>query len=63
MVKGRMGNMKCFNCRAVCMRTDGNWHEGENDQVYLCKSCGQTHQASLLATKARLTTDPTYKLD
>jgi hypothetical protein len=39
--------MKCFKCRQSCSRTDGGWHEGGTDQVYLCKSCGIAHQAAL----------------
>jgi hypothetical protein len=40
----KRGIMKCFQCRESCARTDGRWHEGEIDQVYLCKACGLLKQ-------------------
>lgn len=31
--------MKCFQCHQDTQPKDGDWHDGEHNQVFLCRSC------------------------
>lgn len=36
----------CFQCRDICLPKDGDWHDGETNQVFLCKTCSHARKAS-----------------
>jgi hypothetical protein len=31
--------MTCNQCREACPTKDGDWHEGEKGQIFLCRDC------------------------
>lgn len=31
--------LTCHDCRGACAPKDGDWHEGVNNQVFLCRHC------------------------
>jgi len=31
--------LKCHVCRMDCLPKNGDWHEGAESQVFLCRSC------------------------
>lgn len=33
------GQIKCFHCRTSIRSRDGDWHEVQLKQVFLCKPC------------------------
>ncbi|HEY8280316.1 MAG TPA: hypothetical protein VIH99_11875 [Bdellovibrionota bacterium] len=40
--RGRLGTkllMKCHKCKNDCQPKDGDWHDGEAGQVFLCRTC------------------------
>ncbi len=45
------GRLKCHRCKEASVRMEGNWRQIQEDQVFLCKSCDHTHQASLSKIK------------
>lgn len=44
--------MKCHKCRKDCLPKNGDWHDGVDNQVFLCKICEPASRSSL-ATMAR----------
>jgi hypothetical protein len=32
--------MKCHECQSACAPKDGDWHDGDHNQIFLCRSCG-----------------------
>jgi hypothetical protein len=41
VTRPRKGQMKCFRCREACPSKDGDWHDHQQRQVFLCKTCAQ----------------------
>jgi hypothetical protein len=40
--RGRLGTklqMKCHKCRTECAPKDGDWHDGQDGQDFLCRVC------------------------
>ncbi|MGZ3704022.1 MAG: hypothetical protein ACXWSD_20020, partial [Bdellovibrionota bacterium] len=40
--RGRLGTklqMKCHKCRAETAPKDGDWHDSQAGQVFLCRTC------------------------
>lgn len=33
------GHLRCFQCRQTCLMKNGDWHNRDNQQVFLCKGC------------------------
>ncbi len=31
--------LKCHRCRTECQPKNGDWHDGESNQIFLCHSC------------------------
>jgi hypothetical protein len=31
--------MKCHKCRSECQPKDGDWHDAQDGQIFLCRSC------------------------
>lgn len=40
--RGRLGTklqMKCHKCRLETAPKDGDWHDGPQGQIFLCRTC------------------------
>lgn len=53
--------LKCFQCRLDCLPKNGDWHDGEESQVFLCRTCemrARTGMAPLMAKVPKLRPQP-----
>jgi hypothetical protein len=48
--------MKCFKCRGDCAPKDGDWHDGEHNQVFICHVCVGRARPTLAARSRSILT-------